>query len=202
MFLKKTQNTIIAVMIIAGTSCGISQTENHESNNGTTRTLYLVRHAKSCWDDSSLRDDERPLNKRGLRDAPFMGQLLKELGVFPQIMISSPANRAITTAKIIAEEIGYDTGMIEQNPSVYEASTGELLDIIHNLDDSISSVMLVGHNPGFTGIANYLLSEYFDNVPTCGIVAISFNSSWKDIKRNTGTLVFYEYPKKHSKQTD
>ena len=162
------------------------------------KVLYISRHAKSSWDDASLADFDRPLNKRGKKDAPMMGELLESLGVLPELIIASPAKRAIRTARILADKILYPASEIVLNEDIYEASTSDLLDIIENFDDSLKSVMIVGHNPSFTHLANYLTETYFDNVPTCGIVAVGFElSHWKDIDKNSGKIIFYEYPKKH-----
>lgn len=166
------------------------------------KILYLLRHAKSSWKDSSLYDFDRPLNKRGKRDAPFMGGVLKDKGVLPDLIISSPAKRAITTARKVAKEIGYPKDHIIGNENIYEASVSDLLDLINALDDSLNSAMLVGHNPTFTALANYLTdTASFDNVPTCGVVAIAFpGNDWKGVDEGTGKLLFFEYPKKYRKQ--
>ncbi len=161
------------------------------------KTLYLVRHAKSSWKDSSLDDIERPLNKRGKRDAPFMGELLKEKGINPELIISSSAKRASKTAQAIAEQIGYPKKDIIFDEEIYEASSRELIDYIKQLDDKFNSVMLFGHNPGFTMLNNYLSKKYIDNIPTCGIVALEFNNSWKDIGKNSAKYLFFDYPKKY-----
>ncbi len=164
------------------------------------KKLFLIRHAKSSWKDASLADYERPLNKRGMRDAPFMGQRLARENVLPDIILSSPANRAITTAGIIADEIGYSKDNIVQDESIYLATDGMLLDIIRHIDDQHQSAFVFGHNPGFTMIANNLCNHYIDNLPTCGIFAIQFNiHSWKDVGLGEGTFDFFDYPKKHIK---
>ena len=163
-----------------------------------TKTLYIARHAKSSWDDSSLSDFERPLKKRGEKDAPMIGKILYSKGVKPDLIISSPAKRAISTAYVLAREIKYPVEKIITNEDIYEASTSELLDIIEQLDDKLKSVMIIGHNPSFTRLANYLTEQYFDNIPTCGVVAIAFNiSEWKTIEKNSGKVIFFEYPKKY-----
>jgi len=162
------------------------------------KTLYIARHAKSSWDDSSLSDFERPLKKRGEKDAPMMGKILYSKDVQPDLIISSPAQRAISTAHILATEIKYPIENIVTNEAIYEASTSTLLDIIEQLDDTLKSVMLIGHNPSFTRLANYLTEQYFDNIPTCGVVAIAFDVlEWKMIEKNSGKVMFFEYPKKH-----
>jgi phosphohistidine phosphatase len=159
------------------------------------KTLYLARHAKSSWKDHALDDMVRPLNKRGRRDAPFMGELLKDKGINPELIISSPAKRASKTAQAIAEQIGYSKKKIIYDEDVYEASSRGLIEVIKKIDDKYSSVMLFGHNPGFTMLNNFLTKHYIDNIPTCGIVALEFNCAWKDITKNSGKFIFFEYPK-------
>ena len=161
------------------------------------KTLYLVRHAKSSWKDSSLDDLERPLNRRGKRDAPFMGELLKEKVVNPDVVISSPAKRASKTAQIITAHIGYSKKDIIYSEEIYEASSRELVDFIKKIDDKYNSVMLFGHNPGFTMLNNYLSKNYIDNIPTCGIVALQFNINWKEIDKNSAKMLFFDYPKRY-----
>lgn len=162
------------------------------------KTVYLVRHAKSSWKDASLDDFDRPLNKRGERDAPFMGELLKKNGIKPDVILSSPANRAITTAKIIAKEMGYPEKAIVEDKTVYLATAGELLSIIQDLDDKVNSVMIFGHNPGLTTFGNYLGDKYNDNIPTCAITGIELNiDDWDDARPDVGKTFLYEYPKKY-----
>jgi phosphohistidine phosphatase len=161
------------------------------------KLLYLVRHAKSSWRDSALDDIERPLNKRGKRDAPFMGELLKEKVVNPDVVFSSPAKRASKTAQIIAEQIGYSKKDIIYTEEIYEASSHELVEFIKKIDDEYNSVMIFGHNPGFTMLNNFLSKKYIDNIPTCGIVALEFNSSWEEIEKNSAKMLFFDYPKRY-----
>ena len=159
------------------------------------KTLYLARHAKSSWKHPELSDIERPLNKRGKRDAPIIGNLLKEKGVNLDIIISSPAVRARKTAAIIAEIIDYPKSKILIDVNIYESSSSELINIIQGFDDIFNSVMMFGHNPGFTMLNNYLTESFIDNIPTCGVVGIHFNSSWKKIEGASGKAFFFIYPK-------
>jgi phosphohistidine phosphatase len=161
------------------------------------KILYLVRHAKSSWKFPDLDDFERPLNKRGKRDAPMMGRFLKERDILPDILLSSPAKRAKKTAKIIADELSYSKNQIVFNDEIYEASTVGLLKIASRTADNFKSAMLVGHNPGMTYLANMIANVRIDNIPTCGIVCIDLKiSSWKQFSENCGRLSFFEYPKK------
>jgi phosphohistidine phosphatase len=162
------------------------------------KTLYLVRHAKSSWKQPELSDFERPLNKRGKNDAPFMGKLLSEKGINPSLIISSPAKRASVTAKMIASEINYPKEKIVLNKNIYEASGRGLLEIISESEEKYNSVMLFGHNPGLTILHNNLSDHFIDNIPTCGVVALKFSTTWEKIKLNSANFIFFEYPKKHN----
>jgi len=140
------------------------------------KTLYLVRHAKSYWGDQSLKDFDRPLNKRGQRDAPFIGNMLKEKKLEAELVISSPAKRAKKTAQEIAEKLGYPEKRILFNEELYEASLNDILELIKNIDEKYSVVMIFGHNPGLTLLNNNISNLYIDNIPTCGVVALSTDS--------------------------
>ncbi|HNU42759.1 MAG TPA: histidine phosphatase family protein, partial [Cyclobacteriaceae bacterium] len=138
------------------------------------KKLYLIRHAKSSWDHPDLRDFDRPLNKRGQKDAPRMGKRLKEKRITPDVMLSSPAERALATCQAIARVLGFDNAKIKTNQKLYHASEDGILDVIRNLKDSPRDseevVLLFGHNPGLTEFANVLLNQTIDNIPTCGVV--------------------------------
>jgi len=166
------------------------------------KTLILVRHAKSSWNDSSLNDIDRPLNKRGLRDAPFMGKLLKETGIRVDKFISSPANRALTTAKYFAAAYGlHEADDIEIKDLIYHESIRSIMSYVANLENEWDIVALFGHNPDFTSLASILTNESFKNVPTCGVVCIDFNSkSWEDTGESLGKLRFFKYPKMYFKK--
>lgn len=159
-----------------------------------------MRHAKSSWKDVNLADIDRPLNKRGERDAPFMGKLLYQNGFFPQEIISSPAERALSTAKLFCNEIKFPYKKVKINNSLYAASLNEILAVIKNLSENIESVLLIAHNPGLTDLVNYLSESRVENVPTCGIVELSSKKkSWQEIDAGSCKLGFLEYPKKHLK---
>ncbi len=161
------------------------------------KTLILVRHAKSSWNDSNLDDIQRPLNKRGLRDAPFMGKLLKETGIRVDRFISSPANRALTTARNFAAAFGlHEKDDITIKDLIYHESSRSIMSFISTLDDDWDTVAMFGHNPDFTSLASLFTNEYFSNVPTCGIVCIDFNvDTWEDTGEALGTLRFFKFPK-------
>lgn len=161
------------------------------------KTLYLFRHAKSSWDNPDLDDYHRPLNSRGEKDAPKMGKRLRRAGVNPNLICSSTAARAITTARLAAEEMDYPATSIREEKRLYHAGPDELLNLLRSLNDSLDTVMLVGHNPGLTEFANSLLDEEIDNIPTAGIVGARLAvNSWKDVKWGCGKMMMNEYPKK------
>ena len=162
------------------------------------RTLILVRHAKSSWKHEGLSDFERPLNNRGFKNAPEMGRRLVDENLSVETIISSPALRAITTAKLIADEMAFNIRKIEQNEQIYEASLTTLIDLVSGLDNNSHRVMLVGHNPGLTVLCNYLSDARIDNMPTCSIAQIHFDiDRWDSISEHAGRLVDFDYPKKY-----
>lgn len=151
------------------------------------KTLYVLRHAKSSWKDMSLSDFDRPLNKRGKKAAPFMGELMKKMDLIPEVIISSPAMRAKTTAKLVKESAQIDAEILF-NESIYGASSNGLLYIVSSFNDAYNSVMIVGHNPGFEGIVQILAGEY-QRMPTAALAVIDLDiESWNEAKQNCGTL--------------
>ncbi len=161
------------------------------------KTLYLVRHAKSSWDNANLSDHDRPLNSRGEKDAPRMGKRLKKRTPQPEVIISSSAARAETTANILAETINYPLSEVKIDPRLYGAEPEDVLSIISELDETISCAMLVGHNPTFTALINALGRCDIANVPTCGLGVLAFPmDTWQDIAIVKGELLDFDYPKK------
>ncbi len=161
------------------------------------KTLSILRHAKSSWSDASLSDKERPLNKRGKRDAPMMGQRLKTSAIRPSLIVSSPAVRAWTTAKTVAEEISYPREFLQRDDRLYLAGVGQLLGVVSEQDAGFNSVMIVGHNPGLTDFANLLVPGITPNVPTCGLVAVEIDTDDWDLRGNPACrLLLYDYPKR------
>ncbi|MBN2107691.1 MAG: histidine phosphatase family protein [Deltaproteobacteria bacterium] len=164
--------------------------------------LTLVRHAKSSRDDIRLDDFMRPLNDRGRRDAPEMGRRLREGSIQPDLMVSSPAKRAIKTARIIAGEIDFPEADILEAAEIYEAAAGELLMLMRRLPEEKRDVMLVGHNPGLTDVANLFLRPGIENIPTCGVVRLAFDAQrWRDISPQGASLLVFDYPKKEICET-
>ncbi len=164
------------------------------------KKVIFVRHAKSSWSYPELTDFERPLNKRGRRDAPFMGKLLLQKGWKPEIIVSSPALRAYFTARLMARELEYPLRDIVSTEDLYEASASDFLRVINNMDEKFSSVMLVGHNPGITLTVNLLSDRTIENIPTAGVAVVGFRlASWREIELHMGSLLEFEFPKKYFK---
>lgn len=163
------------------------------------KILTLLRHAKSSWDDTRLRDFDRPLNRRGEQDAPRIGERLAAAGMRPALIVSSPAARAIATAKIVAGKLNYPLEFLETDPNLYHASLETLLDAIDAQDESIGHLMLVGHNPGLTTLANHLLPGITDNLPTAGVLTVELDcDSWSLYSGAGATLVRFDSPKRLS----
>lgn len=160
------------------------------------KQLVICRHAKSSWDDASLSDVERPLNKRGRRDAPEMGRRLAERGLLPDLILASHATRAWTTAEAYADRLGYPPDRIQVDPGLYTATAASLLALVRSLEPRLGRVLLVGHNPECTAFANLLGNLDLDNLPTGGIVALEFHTrSWQEILPGQGQLLFVDFPK-------
>ncbi|MDD5400979.1 MAG: histidine phosphatase family protein [Sulfurimonas sp.] len=160
------------------------------------KKLYIIRHAKSSWKDEALNDFDRPLNKRGKQNAPFMGKRLKENGIMPDIIVSSPALRAKTTAKMIAKEIKYAKDILF-NQDIYESSQSTLHKILTKIDDKCGILFLVGHNPALNMLAEYYV-DFSQNIPTSGVVEIEFDcDKWADISAKNAKFISFDYPKKY-----
>lgn len=158
------------------------------------KTLYLLRHAKSSWDDTTLSDLDRPLNARGLNAAPFMGALMKERGLTPEHIISSPATRARETAALVRDAADLKNE-IEYDERIYNASVGALLSVIAEIDDRIKSVLIVGHNPGSEGLIQYLTGAIV-SMPTAALAVIELDlKAWNSIGGMSGKLTDAIRPK-------
>lgn len=144
------------------------------------KTLYLLRHAKSSWDNSNLDDFDRPLNDRGLKTAPLMGKTMREKGLLPELIVSSPAKRARQTAELIKDSAQIE-GKIEFDERIYAASTSELLLVASELNDENKSAILVGHNPGFENLVRVLTGE-FETMPTAALAVLELKiEKWNEI---------------------
>jgi phosphohistidine phosphatase len=158
------------------------------------KTLYLLRHAKSSWDDASLSDLERPLNDRGRRTASFMGNVMRERALGLELIVCSPASRARETATAVRKAGGFDAGIVFE-PHIYEASPNDLRSIIAALNDKFSRVMLVGHNPGMEGIIYYLTGRV-TSMPTAALALVELDvRTWNDATADCGRLIDVLRPK-------
>ncbi len=160
------------------------------------KTFYLVRHAKSSWDNPKLRDIERPLNERGLNDAPFMAKLMRSKGVKPDLLVTSPAIRALTTAAYFKNELSVEGEDLWVRDEIYEAITNTIVDIINTLPEDCGTAMIFGHNPTFTNVANLFSDKFIDNIPTCGVVCVkSEAASWPEVSSENSEVVATFFPK-------
>jgi len=163
------------------------------------KTIYLIRHAKSSWNEIGMSDFDRPLNKKGKKDLPYMANRLKEFGIKPDLILSSPAKRATKTTKEIAQAVGYNEEDIVYEESLYDSSYTNYRYLLDSLDDKIDSIFIIAHNPTLTDVGEKLSGAILTNIPTCSIVAIEFNvTSFKDIEEESGKILFFDYPKKHN----
>lgn len=162
------------------------------------KVVYFIRHAKSSWDSDSLRDMDRPLNERGLRDAPFMANLLTSKGIPLDGMVSSPANRAYTTATYFAKAFGLEASDIKVMHQIYESSPATILAIIRQLPNTWNTIFIFGHNPTFTDVVNQFAGRVIDNIPTCGIAKVEDEvQHWEDFGFKNARLTAFYYPKQH-----
>lgn len=144
----------------------------------------------------SLADHDRPLNDRGKRNAPEMGRRIHQKGISPELLLTSSAKRAKSTAKRIAKEIGYPHEKILITSKLFHGGTNSIIEVIKSLDNKLNVVMIFGHNPGFTTCANALAGTSISNIPTCGIVSINLKiQSWDETLPGIGDLQFFDFPK-------
>lgn len=168
----------------------------------TVLTIYICRHAKSSWNDASLPDFDRPLNERGLRDAPFMAKVFRQRGEQVDLVVSSTARRAMSTALTFAHELGVAEDAILRMDRIYHATVPTLLATLNALPTDAKRAMLFGHNPGLTELIAYLTGEDIGHLPTCGMARIDFpGDAWNWVSRDSGTLVWLDHPKRHPELT-
>ena len=165
------------------------------------KTLYVLRHAKSSWENNDLADFDRPLNQRGEAAAPFIGEVMKENGFAPEIIVSSPAARARETARLVKESAGLNAD-IKHNERVYEASPQTLRNIAASLDDRFNSAMMVGHNPGMEGFVR-LLTGKSEPMPTASLAVIDLDIlGWEQLTDGSGRLRKIIRPKDEMKANE
>jgi len=161
------------------------------------KELFILRHAKSSWDEPNKDDIDRALTTRGITDAYSIANRTKKKLHNVDLIISSHANRAIHTATIFAGVMDFSIEKLNLTSKIYEASEIQILQMIKEFSDDHKSILIVGHNPSFTYLANRFLKSSIDNLPTSGIVGLSFNSStWKEIGKENLQSNFFEFPKK------
>jgi phosphohistidine phosphatase len=157
--------------------------------------LTLIRHAKSSWAEAGLSDFERPLNARGQRDAPLMAERLRAAGIQPQRLVSSPALRALSTARLFRPILGVAEPIVME-PRIYEASLATLLGVVSELDPSERSIVLFGHNPGLSELAECLSGQTLGALPTCAAVTLTFSGDgWGAARRGLARLEALRFPK-------
>lgn len=163
------------------------------------RSLYLIRHAKSDWAHDGVADIDRPLNARGYRNAQRMGEALASRGAQPDLIVSSPAVRAVSTALIFARVLRYPAARVALDDRLYEAEAEAVLQVIGEQPDSAETLFVFGHNPTWSALASQLAHGFFGELPTTGLVGIRFDArSWRDAVRKPGELVLFDFPKNHN----
>lgn len=160
------------------------------------KRLIIVRHAKSDWGNFNLKDFDRPLNKRGHDNAPMMVERLIKEGIYPDVIVSSPALRALTTAKYFAKGWSINEKDILLNENIYEANTFALIQVIFGFEQQHNTVVLFGHNPGVSDLVRYLTDADLSEMPTCSVAVIDFpDDDWQMVSAGAGRLVHFDYPK-------
>ena len=167
------------------------------------KTLIIIRHAKSSWDNIGQHDRERPLNERGKADAPEMAQRLKEKDLDVDLFVSSPAKRAKRTARYFAEAFGQDKDDVVLVEPLYGADVATFYHIVGNLEDKYDTIAVFSHNPGITEFVNTLTGVHVDNMPTCALFAVQAEAeSWRYFKESEKKFLFFDYPKNPLGQFD
>ena len=160
------------------------------------KQLLVIRHAKSSWEIGSLNDFDRPLNDRGNRDAPLMAMRLENKNIKIDAFVSSPANRAKTTAVLFSGILQKNKDSIIYLPQLYNAGSATFYEVIQSLKEEWQTVAIFSHNPGITAFVNSLTNTKIDEMPTCGVFAVTCNiDSWESFSNNEKTFLFFDYPK-------
>jgi phosphohistidine phosphatase len=160
------------------------------------KTLTILRHAKSSWNNPTLADHDRPLNERGEQDAPDMAMRILEAGVRPSLILSSTAVRAWATARAVAAQISYPVEFLQRDRALYHAGVHTIITVLSRQDTGFNSILLVGHNPGLTDFCNFLIPGLTSNIPTCGFVSVTLDSKDWDLSSGKPVeLVVYDFPK-------
>jgi phosphohistidine phosphatase len=161
------------------------------------KRLALLRHAKAKPPTFAVADLERPLTERGEKDAPLMGKRLRIRKSRPALILTSPAQRALATARLVADALGYPREFLQREPALYMAKPEEILTVLAEQDDAFFEIMIVGHNPGLTDLVNRLLPELrLDSLPTAGVVIIdSLADRWIDVANAAAELAHFDHPR-------
>ncbi len=160
------------------------------------KRLFIVRHGKSSWDYDSVKDLDRPLKERGISDGYKMAERLVERELKPEIIISSPGIRALHSAVIFHRVLKLSREALRIDPDLYLADEQEILSVIYGLNDQINSVMIFGHNPGFTDFTNYISTLNLMNIPTTGLAILDFQiDNWNQIAREKLVKEYFDFPK-------
>ncbi len=161
------------------------------------RNLLIIRHGKSSWDHEGLDDIDRPLAERGVRNAGEMAERLKALKLVPQLILSSPASRALNTALIMSKSWGVGPENLQIHDPLYMAYTSEIEQVVSGVSAEIRNLAIFGHNPSFTLYANQFLEVLLDNLPTAGVVVVTLESeSWDGIGQKNVKGSYVDYPKR------
>lgn len=161
------------------------------------KSLTFIRHAKSDWGNEFLKDIDRPLAERGYQDAYDLSTWFLKTHSQPDLIVSSSATRALNTALIFARTFNFDLTNFKLVDKIYESSAKNLISIISKFDNQKESIIMFGHNPGFTNVCNELTDDlFFENVPTCGIISLQFDiKSWEEVSTKKAKLNFHQFPK-------
>jgi phosphohistidine phosphatase len=173
----------------------IISTSNNQ-NHQTLKTIYFCRHAKSSWDNPDWTDLSRPLNERGLLDAPKMAALLANQVPKIDLLLVSPANRTQQTAQFYAAALGIAPAQIRTEACIYEAYPADIYTLVQGLDAAKNTAVIIGHNPSMTQLYNAISPEGIANIPTCGIFKVEYTvTDWAHCIADVGAIVGFWYPK-------
>jgi len=160
------------------------------------RKLFIVRHAKSSWDYDGLADIHRPLAERGIRNAADMAKRLKKKNMIPELLLTSPATRALNTALIMSRTWKLPPEVLQIHEGIYDGTFRDLEEVLKSVPASVSSVALFGHNPTFTVYPNLFLKQPLSNLPTAGVVVVTLKSEgWNGLKKSQVVDTYVDYPK-------
>ena len=164
------------------------------------KRILIIRHAKSSWAEIGQRDFDRPLNERGLRDAPEIARRLIQRNITIDLFVSSAAIRALTTTRLMMKEMELGEDQLIVKPDLYHAPPSVILSSIQQCDDTYNIIAVVCHNPGITMFANMIQRLSIDNVPTCGVLALkTIAANWEEVSIENMQYDFFDYPKNADK---